>query len=241
MASSGFRAEGFVVGYGSGFRVGPITATFPVGVTCLVGANGAGKSTLFRGLAGLQKPKAGSLTWTDGQAGTVGLLPQEPSLPARARCADLLAHVAWLQGVPRSARADAVSSALEAVGLVDRAGQRIGTLSGGMRRRLAIAQAMVHSPGLLLLDEPTVGLDPKQRTGLRELIGQIGQDRVVLVSTHLLEDVRRIAQNVIVLAEGRVTFAGAAAELASRADQAADPADGFDAVVADLMETGEPA
>ncbi|MDR1800162.1 MAG: ATP-binding cassette domain-containing protein [Bifidobacteriaceae bacterium] len=229
------------MGYGSGFRVGPITATFPVGVTCLVGANGAGKSTLFRGLAGLQKPKAGSLLGESGAIRSVGFLPQEPALPSHARPGDLLTHVAWLHGVPRAQRAGAVTAVLEAVGLAERADQRIGVLSGGMRRRLAIAQAMVHAPSLLLLDEPTVGLDPKQRASLRDVITAIGQDRVVLVSTHLLEDVRRIAQQVVVLAEGRVTFNGPRADLEAKADPALDPSDGFDAVVADLMEAGEEA
>lgn len=196
------------------FHLGPIDVELTSGVTCLVGPNGAGKSTLFRLLSGMERPRGGtvSITTPDATHG-LGYLPQDPSLPPRATCRQFVEYAAWVQGVGRSRRSMATEAALAAVNLADRADSRIGTLSGGMVRRVGIAHALVHQPAVVLLDEPTAGLDPRQRVELRSTIGDIAGDRVVLVSTHLVEDVRGLADRVLVLDEGHLVFDGTVAAL----------------------------
>lgn len=203
----------------NGFRLGPLTFDLRPGVTCLVGPNGAGKSTLFRLLVGLERPDSGVVRL--GDDAVVGYLPQSPAMPARATPAQFLTHVAWLHRIPRSSQADAVAAALAAVDLSDLAQRRIETLSGGMVRRLGIAQALVHRPSLILLDEPTVGLDPAQRAGLRETIAALGVDTTVLVSTHLVEDVRSLADRVLVVRDGSFVFDGTVTDLEGRSEPGA--------------------
>lgn len=204
--SSGVAFRELSFAYGRGFHLGPLSADIGPGVTCLVGANGAGKSTLFRLLAGLQTPTTGSVQ-IDGQD-AVGYLPQSPDFPTGATCTEFLTHVAWLQSVPRRARRDAVAHALDSVGLTSHAHTKIRALSGGMARRLGIAQALVHDPRVVLLDEPTVGLDPVQRIAAREVLEKIATDRAVVVSTHLVEDVRGLAARILLLSDGQLVFDG---------------------------------
>jgi ABC-2 type transport system ATP-binding protein len=123
--------------------------------------------------------------------------------------------MAWLKEVPKADIPGAVQRAVERVGLADRADERMKALSGGMVRRVGIAQAIVNDPAILLLDEPTVGLDPAQRLRFRELLQELGMDTCVLVSTHLVEDVAAACTDVVVFAEGRLVFQGPPDELAS--------------------------
>ncbi|MFV0634015.1 ABC transporter ATP-binding protein [Demequina sp.] len=181
------------------------------GVTCLVGPNGAGKSTLLGILGGMQRPPEGVVVRRRGTR--VGQLPQQLALPMHARCADYVEHAAWVHGVPRAARPVAVRVALEEVGLAERSRDRVRTLSGGMQRRLGIAQAIVHRPDVVLLDEPTAGLDPLQRASLRDVLARMAVRASVLVSTHLVEDVRGLADRVVVLSDGAVVFDGTVPEL----------------------------
>ena len=197
-----------------GFTLGPIDLTLGAGVTCLVGPNGAGKSTLFRLAAGLDRPSGGRIDIRNGEgAASLGYLPQEPTLPLPATCAQFLDYVAWLQGVPKHRRPEVVATALRQVGLTGQAEHRIRSISGGMARRLGVASALVHGPAVVLLDEPTVGLDPLQRVAIRETVAAVGVGRVVLVSTHLVEDVRTLADRVLVLNHGSLVFDGGVAEL----------------------------
>jgi ABC-2 type transport system ATP-binding protein len=193
--------------FGGPFTLGPLSLTVGDGVTCLVGANGAGKSTFFRLVARVEKPTSGSVR-VDAHGAALGYLPQEPQLPLGATCAEFLYYVAWLHRVPRADRVDAVDRALAQVRLTDRRDSRIRSLSGGMRRRLGVAHALVHTPSLLLLDEPTVGLDPGQRIAVREAVASVSRERIVIVSTHLVEDVRGLADRVLVLNEGTLVFDG---------------------------------
>lgn len=218
------------------FELGPLTLKFKPGVTCLVGANGAGKSTLFRLLAGVEVPSSGSVRVDPGEArNRLGYLPQEPTYPEAASCDAFLRYVAWLHRVPRNRREQMIAAALEQVDLVDRRYHRIKSLSGGMRRRLGIAQALVHDPAHLLLDEPTVGLDPMQRVQVRESISRVSTERIVLVATHLVEDIRGLADRVIVLDHGQVGFDGDLATLQELADPDAPGDTDLERAIASLI------
>lgn len=222
--------------YGGGFALGPLSLEITSGVTCLVGANGAGKSTFFRLAAQVDRPTSGSIRLHsgDGRKG-LGYLPQDPILPPSATAEDFLHYVAWLQRVPKRHRKDAVQGVLKQVGLTGRGTSKIRTLSGGMQRRLGIAHALVNDPVLLLLDEPTVGLDPTQRIALRDTISQVSQTRIVIVSTHLVEDVRGLADRVIVLNDGGVIFDGDVPELERQAVPGAPGDTDLERAIAALM------
>ncbi|WP_277209493.1 ABC transporter ATP-binding protein [Isoptericola croceus] len=192
--------------------VGPVSLTFAPGITCLVGANGAGKSTIFRVLAGVQDPTDGTASVPRsrfaGKRSAVGYLPQDQSLPGAATCRQYLEYVAWISGIARRDRSAAVVEALEIADLAERRNSAVRELSGGMRRRLGLAQAIVHDPQVLLLDEPTVGLDPVQRIAMRKVITASSPRRVTVVSTHLVDDVEAMADRVVVLNAGSVVFDG---------------------------------
>ncbi len=187
------------------------------GVTALVGVNGAGKSTLMRHLAGALRPGAGSVT-VDGVdlygAGRrqalrrIGYLPQEHSLPRDLHVRASVAYAAWMRGVPHRESRRLADAALSSVGLSDRADHRVHTLSGGMLRRLTLAQAVVGTPRFLLLDEPTTGLDPEQRAAMRDLVGGLSGERATLVSSHVMEDVATLARDILVLEDGRIIWHG---------------------------------
>ena len=224
------------------FELGPVDAHLGTGVTALLGANGAGKSTLMGAVVGVLAPSRGrvGLEQSGSPGRAPGYLPQDFDAPRRVRVVDYLQFAAWCRSTRRAPITDAeIGAALGAVGLQERAGWRFGALSGGMRRRVGVAQALIGSPDVVVLDEPTVGLDPVQRTDLRELIGALGRDRAVLVSTHLAEDVASVAERVMILAEGAVVFQGSVAELAERAGAATVSSEaverGFLAVVRDRV------
>lgn len=198
------------------------------GVHGLLGPNGAGKTTLIRTLATVLRPTEGALELlgesAGGTAGTaalralrrrIGYLPQEFGYYRRFTVREFVEYMAWLKEVPKADIPAAVQRAVERVGLADRADERMKALSGGMVRRVGIAQAIVNDPTILLLDEPTVGLDPAQRLRFRELLQELGTDTCVLVSTHLVEDVAAACTDVVLVAEGRLVFQGTPGELAA--------------------------
>ncbi|GII24662.1 ATP-binding cassette domain-containing protein [Planosporangium mesophilum] len=236
MSANRLVCEELTKTYNNGFRLGPLSLDISAGVTCLVGANGAGKSTFFRLAATVDRPTSGTVRLESGDSrAALGYLPQEPTLPPAATCEEFLTYVAWLQKVPSAARKQAVTNALSRVGLAEQRTATVRSLSGGMRRRLGIAHAIVHDPALLLLDEPTVGLDPRQRIGLRETIANLGGDQVVIVSTHLVEDIRGLADRVVVLSEGTVVFDGDVAGLEQRATPDAPGDTDLERSIANLM------
>jgi ABC-2 type transport system ATP-binding protein len=195
------------------------------GVHGLLGPNGAGKTTLIRALATVLRPTEGTLELlgesTGGAGGyralrrQIGYLPQEFGYYKRFTVREFVEYMAWLKEVPKADIPGAVQRAVERVGLADRADEKMKTLSGGMVRRVGIAQAIVNDPQILLLDEPTVGLDPAQRLRFRELLQELGKDTCVLVSTHLVEDVAAACTDVVLFAEGRLVFQGTPDELAA--------------------------
>ncbi len=208
------------------WRLDHVSARISSGVTALVGKNGAGKTTLMKALVGLTRVQQGSLEvlgidiarerLDHGLLGRVGYLSQDfgyvPSFTVR----EFIEYGAWLKRVPGAQISERAAAAIVSVGLTDSARTKMRKLSGGMRRRAGIAQALVHDPDLLILDEPTTGLDPEQRVRFRELIRNLAENRTVLLSSHLIEDVRALAEQVLILDEGRLIFDGTIAELEQR-------------------------
>ena len=195
------------------------------GVTGLLGPNGAGKTTLLRLLATVSAPAGGTVELFGegvhtGEGRTrarrrLGYMPQEPGFHRRFTVFEFIDYVAILKEyTDRATRHEEVRRVVELVGLTDKLHARIRTLSGGMRRRLALAQAMLGDPDLLILDEPTAGLDPELRMWFRDLVSRLGADRTVLLSTHQTEDVSAVCNQVIVLGDGRARFTGSPTELA---------------------------
>jgi ABC-2 type transport system ATP-binding protein len=214
------------VAYPDGTRA--LTAvTFSVarGTICgIVGPNGAGKSTLLRVLATLQRPHAGAITLNGVDAlaaperarELLGFLPQDFGFPPALSVLEILDHVARLKGFDnRNARRDAVHDMLRRVNLADNTHRRAKTLSGGMKQRLGLAIAMLGHPHVLVVDEPTVALDPHERYRIHDLLSELAETRTVLFSTHLVSDVDALCRTVLLLHRGRVVRHGAPAELAA--------------------------
>ena len=199
-----------------------------VGVTGLLGPNGAGKTTLLRALATVAAPTEGRLQIL-GQdpkeaAGrlvirrALGYLPQDAGFPGGVTAFEAIDYLAVLkEHTENRARHEEVRRVLRLVGLHDVATKKVRVLSGGMRRRLALAQTLLGTPELLVLDEPTVGLDPEQRIRFREIISEAGVGRTVVLSTHQTEDVAALCSQVVVIDHGRALFAGTVPELIARA------------------------
>src|SRR5206468_2081128 len=190
-----------------------------VGITGLLGPNGAGKTTLLRMTATVLAPDGGSLRilgYDPARASDrlalrrrLGYMPQEPGFHRNFTAFEFVDYVAILKEMTeRRARHDEVRRVLQVVGLESVLGRKIKALSGGMRRRVALAQSLLGDPDLLVLDEPTAGLDPEQRLRFREIVSERSADRTVILSTHQTEDVAALCPRVVVLDEGRVLFDG---------------------------------
>jgi ABC-2 type transport system ATP-binding protein len=226
------------------------------GITGLLGPNGAGKTTLFRTLATIAPPRRGQLELFGNPVTNerearqarrrIGYLPQEFGYYPAFSITDFVRYCAWLREVPSGQADAATTEALAAVGLADRARDRMKSLSGGMLRRAGIAAAIVGSPSLLLLDEPTAGLDPAQRLDFRGLIRELAQSgTAVVLSTHLVEDVGAACETVLVLNDGQIVYKGSPGQLAELATPEA-PGDsplerGYMRVLGADRPSGEPA
>jgi len=228
------HAEGLRVRAGRHLAIDGLDLAMGTGVHGLLGPNGAGKTTLMRSLATVLKPADGRLTLlgesVDGRADLrkvrrrLGYLPQQFGFYPRFTVREFVEYMAWLKEMPKTAVPGAAQRAIERVGLAAKAEARMKTLSGGMLRRAGIAQAIVNDPAVLLLDEPTVGLDPEQRLDFRELLRDMGVDSCVLVSTHLVEDVVAACTDVIMVNEGRLVYQGTPDGLVAQGG-AGDPGD----------------
>ncbi|MBB4692442.1 ABC transporter ATP-binding protein [Paractinoplanes abujensis] len=219
------EADRLSVKAGKHLAVDGLDLKLGVGVHGLLGPNGAGKTTLMRALSTVERPSGGRLRLlgedaTDGRAlrslrARLGYLPQHFGFYPRFTVREYVEYVAWLREMPKAGIPEAVQRVIERVGLADRADSRLKTLSGGMLRRVGVAQAIVNSPDVLLLDEPTVGLDPEQRVEFRTLLRDLGTDSCVLVSTHLVEDVVAACSDVVMVNLGKLVWQGVPAELIS--------------------------
>lgn len=195
------------------FTLGPLSLEIGRGIVGLLGANGAGKSTFLGLAAGTVRATDGKVSVTSGQR-KVGYLPQDFTAPRGAKVSEYLRYIAWCRSTRRRrfGRAEALAAA-QRVDLADRWDSRVSDLSGGMVRRLGVAQALIHAPSVLLLDEPTVGLDPVQRQELRALLSDLSRENAMVVSTHLSEDIAAIADSVLVLDHGKLIHQGTVSSL----------------------------
>jgi len=189
-----------------------VSITFTPGVWGLLGANGAGKTTLIRMAAGLMRPTSGQIFYdgvpidvlNDAYRARLGYLPQEFGFYPEFTVQEYLDYLAALKGLSRAESARQIDALLEQVSLTEVRKKKIAKLSGGMKRRVGIAQALLNDPEVLILDEPTAGLDPGERVRFRNLLSEFAQDRIVLISTHIVSDVEYIAAENAVMKNGKI-------------------------------------
>jgi len=194
------------------------------GVYGMLGANGAGKTTLLRCMAGLFDPQQGEVLYNDEPIyksksfhNDLGYLPQAFGMFQELTLYEMMDYICSLRNIALSQCSSAIARALESVNLEDKAGDRVKTLSGGMLRRAGIAQAILGDSKVILLDEPTAGLDPSERVRFKNMIGHLNQDKMILISTHIVEDVDACCDSVIVIDEGQILFNGSCVELKNTA------------------------
>ncbi|MDE5950452.1 MAG: ABC transporter ATP-binding protein [Acetatifactor sp.] len=184
------------------------------GIYGLLGANGAGKTTLMRMICGILQPTGGAITFDgldvscEDYRSILGYLPQDFGYYPDFTGMDFLMYMASLKGLPKTCANRKAARLLELVDLRDKAHRKVRTYSGGMKQRLGIAQALLNDPKLLILDEPTAGLDPRERVRFRDLIAEIGKDNIVLLSTHILSDIEHIADTVLMMKGGQLIYQG---------------------------------
>ena len=209
--------------YGNGVKaLDDVSLEIPTGMFGLLGPNGAGKSTLMRSIATLQTPTSGAIDF-DGidvirspelLRRTLGYLPQDFGVYPRVSAYDMLDHMAVLKGIASGKeRKDTVETLLNQVNLWSVRKKAIAGFSGGMRQRFGIAQALIGQPRLIIVDEPTAGLDPEERNRFLNLLAEIGENVVVILSTHIVEDVADLCPRMAVLADGKIRLEGAPVEL----------------------------
>ncbi|HVL41290.1 MAG TPA: ABC transporter ATP-binding protein [Brevundimonas sp.] len=209
--------------YGNGTRaLDDVSLTIPKGMFGLLGPNGAGKSTLMRSIATLQTPTSGSIRFGDIDVikdpeqlrRVLGYLPQDFGVYPRVSAYDMLDHMAVLKGVSNGKdRKQTVEALLNQVNLWPVRGKALAGFSGGMRQRFGIAQALIGNPELIIVDEPTAGLDPEERNRFLNLLAEVGENVVVILSTHIVEDVTDLCPRMAVLAGGKIQLEGAPTDL----------------------------
>lgn len=207
--------------FGPKIAVDRVSAELSPGVHGLLGANGAGKTTLMRMICDVLRPTSGQVLFDGGEVhamgdryrARLGYLPQDFGYYPGFSALDFMEYMAALKGVEKRLARSRCLNLLETVGLRDEVDAKVGTFSGGMKRRLGIAQAVLNDPEVLVLDEPTAGLDPKERAHFRNIIANLAQDRVVLLSTHIVSDVEHIAGDILVMRSGAFIMRGSPEEV----------------------------
>ena len=200
--------------YKNKIAVDRMTFTLTNGVTGLLGSNGAGKTTLMRLLCGILIPTGGTVTCdgmdvdTEEYRDILGYLPQEFGYYPEFSGRDFLLYMSAVKGLAKSDAKCKTEELVELVGLKEAARKKVRTYSGGMKQRLGIAQALLNDPQVLIMDEPTAGLDPQERIRFRELISVLGRDRIVLLSTHIVSDLEHTADRLMIMKEGRLIRQG---------------------------------
>ena len=211
--------------YGKKEAIKNLSLKIPSGMYGLLGRNGAGKTSLTQILAALSVPTNGDI-WLNGVSiketakirEMVGYLPQDFSMYRSMTVLGAMDYLGLLSDIPKEIRKERIDELLEKVNLKDNAKTKIKALSGGMKRRLGIAQALLHNPQILIVDEPTAGLDPEERIRFRNLLSDFADDRIVLLSTHIASDIESICDGVAVLNDGKLIFHGSTEELIRQAD-----------------------
>lgn len=208
--------------YSNKIAVDRVSARLKPGVIGLIGANGAGKTTLMRMICGILKPTGGTVTFKNGSQLDVseemyrdilGYLPQDFGYYPDFRGRDFLMYMAALKGLDKKTAKRKCDELLKIVNLENAADKKIKTYSGGMKQRLGIAQAVLNDPKILILDEPTAGLDPKERVRFRNLIAELGKDSIVILSTHIVSDVEHIADRILMMKDGQFIYDGECDEI----------------------------
>jgi ABC-2 type transport system ATP-binding protein len=227
MAASMLSLESVTYRYPGGHEaVSGLSLDLGPGILGLLGPNGAGKSTLMRILATLSRPSGGRVRWNgtdiaeqpNGLRAELGYLPQDFGVYAALSAREFLAFLAAVKGLSGDKAKERVEHCLAMVGLADVADKRLGDFSGGMRQRVGIAQALLNDPQLLIVDEPTVGLDPEERMRFRHLLTDLAGQRLVILSTHIVSDVEASATELAVMSGGKLRFHGTPEALIDNAE-----------------------
>lgn len=212
--------------YGSKIAVDCVSATLKPGVYGLLGANGAGKTTLMRMLCAILESTSGEI-FLDGKdiitmgadyRNVLGYLPQDFGYYPNYTAMEFLMYVSALKGIPKKISKKRSGQLLEEVGLSHVANKKVKTFSGGMKQRVGIAQALLNNPDILILDEPTAGLDPKERVRFRNLLSDYAGDKIVILSTHIVSDIEAIADEVLLMKKGKFVLQGTVAKLIHKVD-----------------------
>ncbi|MDO5521823.1 MAG: ATP-binding cassette domain-containing protein [bacterium] len=213
--------------YGKKQVLKPINIKLEHSIYGLLGPNGAGKSTLMRIMVDLSKPTKGKVVF-DGKEvhvlneeyrARLGYLPQDTGFYGYMTGEEILRYFACLKGIKKEMQNECIKQALERVNLLEERKKKVGKYSGGMKRRLAIAVALMNDPSVIVLDEPTVGLDPKERVQFRELLKTMSKDRTIILSTHIVSDVDALADQIIMLKNGEIICNGKTEEIVNREEE----------------------
>ncbi len=210
--------------YKNKIAVDRLSTTLSKGVYGLLGANGAGKTTLMRIICGILKPTSGEVKFNgidvseENYRDALGYLPQDFGYYPEFSAQNFMYYLASLKGLTKSQAKTKTKDLFEIVSLSDVSKNKIKTFSGGMKQRLGIAGALLNNPKILVLDEPTAGLDPKERVRFRNLISELGKDRIVLLSTHIVSDVENIANTILMMKDGQLIHSGALEEVIKAID-----------------------